>query len=101
MPPLKLTGEGVDGADFSLQQSKTGEAGRLLRYCGVNSDGLAVSCVGLVPIFADRVTEWTVTEWTESTKWTESTETYGAKRSASTETYEAKRSALPMPSLRQ
>jgi hypothetical protein len=24
---------------------------------------------------ADRVTEWTVTEWTESRNWTESTET--------------------------
>ena len=46
------------------------------------------------------VTEWTVTEWTESKNWTESTETYEAKRSASrhwtesTETYGAKRSAL-------
>ena len=45
------------------------------------------------------VTEWTVTEWTESRHWTESTETYEAKRSASknwtesTGTCEAKRSA--------
>jgi hypothetical protein len=46
------------------------------------------------------VTEWMVTEWTESENWTESTETYEAKRSASrnwtesTEAHAAKRSAL-------
>jgi hypothetical protein len=50
MTPLKLTGQ----ADFLLQQGETGEAFRLVRYCSVNSDGLAVSCVGLTPIFADR-----------------------------------------------
>jgi hypothetical protein len=88
MTPLQLTGDGVDGvhggprseaqcqAGFPLHQGETGEALRLIRYCSVNSDGLAVSCVGSTYIFADRVTE-------------------------STETYEAKRSALPMPRLKQ
>ena len=72
MTPLKLTGDFVPGvqeldgvhggprseaqcqADFPLQQGETGEALRLIRYCSVNSDGLAVSCVGLTSIFADR-----------------------------------------------
>jgi hypothetical protein len=71
MTPFQLTGDGVDGvqeldgvhggprseaqcqADFPLQQG-LGEALRLIRYCSVNFGGLAVSCVGLTPIFADR-----------------------------------------------
>ncbi len=42
---LKLTGQ----ADFSPLRSEAGQASRLVSHPRVNSDGLAVFCVGLAP----------------------------------------------------